>query len=156
LQPDLDGDGFGDACDAVDSPLELTHALLHRRGARGTVAVRGSFVVQGPGDRFVAAPSIAVRIRNGAAVDEARVWERTDCRGSNRRIVCKSKAGRARFLIGENDPYRFRIKLARVAMGPEFDASVGVVLTHGMHIDRAGSLAGAVCKEQRTRLRCRQ
>jgi hypothetical protein len=156
LQPDLDGDGAGDACDVVDSPLELTHALLQRRGARGTVAVRGSFVVQGPGDRFVAAPEIAVRIRNGAAVDEVRAWDRTDCRGSNRRIVCKSKAARARFLIGENDPHRFRIKLTQVPMGPEFAASVGVVLTHGMHIDRVGSLAGAVCKEQRTRLRCRQ
>jgi hypothetical protein len=40
-------------------------------------------------------------------------------------------------------------------MGPAFDASVGVVLTHGAHIDRVGSLTASACKQRRTRLRCR-
>jgi hypothetical protein len=43
-----------------------------------------------------------------------------------------------------------------VAIGPTFDAGVGVVLTHDTGIDRVGSLAAGACKRRNARLSCRQ
>jgi hypothetical protein len=69
--------------------------------------------------------------------------------------VAAGKTSRARF-VPVAGGYRFRITLARAAIGPTFDASVGVVLTHGARIDRAGSLAASACRQRSAQLRCRQ
>ena len=158
-QSDVDADGTGDACDPVDAPLELQRALLRRRGARGTVSLRGSFMVHGPAEAFVTAQGIAVRVRNGDAVDEQRVWSAAECRtAKSGRIACVAagKSARARFVPVAGGAHRFRITLTKAVIGPTFDASVGVVLTHGASIDRAGSLAAPACKQRSAQLRCRQ
>jgi hypothetical protein len=157
-QGDLDADGIGDVCDPVDAPLQLTRALLRRRGPRGTIGLQGTFAVRSAAEGFATGQGIAVRVRNGGAVDERRDWQADECRTSAKgRVVCVAagKRARARF-VPTADGYRFRITLAKAAIGPAFDASVGVVLTHGVGIDRAGSLAAGACKQRSAQLRCRQ
>ena len=116
-------------------------------------------MVHGPAEAFVTAQGIAVRVRNGDAVDEQRVWSAAECRtAKSGRIACVAagKSARARFVPVAGGAYRFRITLAKAAIGPTFDASVGVVLTHGASIDRAGTLAAPACKQRSAQLRCRQ
>ena len=158
-QGDLDADGLGDACDPVDAPLDLLRALLRRRGAHGTIALRGTFTVRSAAEALAAGQGIAVRVRNGGAVDEQRAWQADECRtGASGRVVCVAagKTARARFVPEAGNGYRFRITFAKAAIGPTFDASVGVVLTLGERIDRAGSLAASACKRRSAQLRCRQ
>jgi len=158
VQRDLDADGRGDACDPVDAPLDLQRALLRRRGARGTIALRGAFSVRSAAEAFTAKQGIAVRVRSGGAVDEQRAWQADECRTSaSGRVACVAaeKTARARF-VRVADGHRFRITLAKAAIGPTFDASVGAVLTHGADIDRAGSLTASSCKQRNAQLRCRQ
>ena len=156
-QGDLDADGLGDACDPVDAPLDLLRAVLRRRGARGTIALRGAFVVRSPADALSGAHGVAVRVRNGGAVDERQSWAAGECRTSaNGRLVCRASGRRARFVRAEGDAYRFRITLGGAAIGPTFDAGVGVVLTHDTGIDRVGSLTAGACKQRSARLSCRQ
>jgi hypothetical protein len=157
-QSDLDADGLGDACDPVDAPLDLLSAVLRRHGTRGTITLRGTFLVRTPAEAFTAAEGVAVRVRNGGAVDERRAWTADECRASaGGRVMCVAgKMTRARFLPAAGGVERFRITLARAAIGPTFDASVGVVLTHGEHIDRAGSLAASACRQRSAQLRCRR
>jgi hypothetical protein len=158
-QHDLDGDGRGDACDPVDAPLDVLRAVLRRRGARGTIALRGTFTPRSAAEAFAAAQGIGVRVRNGAAVDEQRAWAPGECRTTARgRIACiaDGRTARARFVPRAGGVYRFRITLAKAAIGPTFDARVGVVVTHGARIDRAGSLGADACKQRRAQLRCRR
>jgi hypothetical protein len=157
-QSDVDADGLGDACDAVDAPLDLLRAVLRRRGTRGTITVRGTFEARSSAEAFGAAEGIAVRVRNGGAVDEQHAWAPNDCRTSAKgRIVCVGgKTARARFRPAAGSVHRFRIALGRAAIAPTFDASVGVVLTYGAHLDRAGSLAASTCKARGAQLRCRR
>jgi hypothetical protein len=133
--------------------------VLRRRGARGTIALRGTFTVRSAAEAFAAAQGVAVRVRNGSAVDEQRAWRPDECRtAKSGHITCAAagKSARARFVPAAGGVYRLRITLAKAAISPTFDASVGVVLTHGAAIDRAGTLAAASCKQRSAQLRCRQ
>ena len=116
-------------------------------------------MVRSEAEAFAAAQGVAVRVRNGGAVDEQRAWAAEECRtAKSGRIVCVAagKSARARFVPAGGGVYGFGITLAKAAIGPTFDASVGVVLTHGAGIDRAGSLAADACKQRSAQLRCRQ
>ena len=157
-QGDLDADGVGDACDPVDGPLDLLRAVLRRRGARGTIALRGTFLVRSPADAPTDGQGIAVRVRSGGAVDEERAWTPDECRTSkNGRIVCRAAGRRARFIRADGGVYRVRVTLAGADIGPTFAAGVGVVLTHDAGVDRVGSLAAGACKHRSARLlSCRQ
>jgi hypothetical protein len=153
-QRDLDADGEGDACDRVDAPLDLARAVLRRRGARGALAARGTFGVA-PGDAFGAVAGLAVRVRNGGAVDHEHVWPPEACRTSaGGRVRCAAPGARIR-VVPAGASYRFRVTLGRVALGPAFDASIGVVLVSDGAIDRVGSLDATACRRRTSKLSCR-
>lgn len=155
-QRDLDGDDLGDACDPVDAPLELTRAVLRRGAGRGTIAVRGAFTLRNVDDTFGAAAGMAVHVRNGRAVDQEHVWTADECRTSAKgRVVCVARAARGRFVPADRG-YRFRVTLAKVVLGAAFDPSVGVVITHDLGVDRAGSLGASACRQRSAKLSCRQ
>jgi hypothetical protein len=156
-QQDIDGDGEGDACDPLDGPLDLLRAVVQRRGKQGTIALRGLFPLRSPADTPTGAQGLAIRVRSGGAVDEERAWTADECRTSKKgRVVCRAAGRRVRLVRGEGGEYLFRATLANVAIGPTFDAGVGVVLTHDTGIDRVGSLAAGACKRRNARLSCRQ
>ncbi len=160
-QDDLDGDNLGDVCDAVDAELTITRISVHpdTRPAtdNGYVTARGTYVA-GPHDALDIAAGVAVRLRDGAALDHLYQWPADQCTTLSRGGVrCLSADGTKRLVIrpsqGSLGTYAWRLRCRRQGFTGTFGGPVDLALTHVQTaIDRVGS--ASACTMQRNTLVC--
>lgn len=161
-QSDLDGDLAGDVCDDADAPLAVRSLALKAdtsaSSANGSVKVKGSFTLAGPGDVVFAATGLALRIRDGLGFDQTYAWGQGECgMVALHQWVCLATArgmkGGMKASRSAPTTYRFTLSVKGLALSGPFAGPVSATISQDFGIDRVGTIA--TCRPTATRLVCK-
>jgi hypothetical protein len=163
-QRDRDGDGFGNACDSVDGPLQASKLRIRRSTSdsrpNGRVLLDAEFLRRGPDDSTDLADGLTLRITDGLQLDQLIEWSAGECklteRGTTRcrRAVPPHHTAELRPLpsdIPDVQANLVQVRLAGLELNAPFVPPFNVTLTNdpsepGRGIDRTGVVASCSTK----------
>lgn len=156
-QRDRDGDGLGNACDALDGTLRPTRLEIRRstsdRRPNGRIRLDAEFLVQGPGDSAAAPDGFTLRITDALALDQTIEWTGDECRTTKKGVVrCRRRTAPRHTLdvvplpsdIPGVQMHLLKARLVRLDLDAPFLAPLRVTTTNdgrtpGVGIDRVGT-----------------
>jgi len=150
-QDDSDGDGLGDACDAIDASLLVSRVNIRPAPspavATGRIDARGTFAAAPPPSGFSMTDGVTLEVQDPNAATTAVAWSPADCVTTPRgRVTCITPDRHAKLRLAPGRAVgmmTFRATLRDLAIEPLVSGNVGVAIVNGQPgtgFDRVGTI----------------
>jgi hypothetical protein len=156
-QRDLDGDGFGNACDDFDGTLRPTYVQLHRSTSaerpNGRIELDGEVLLNGTDDSVATPDGLTIHVTDALQLDEKVEWTGPECRATGHgRVRCRrTRAPRHTAelttlpsSVAGGRSVHLKVRLVRLGIGAPFVGPLRVAIaadprTPGSGVDRVGT-----------------